>query len=180
MPPKRPMRDRLRTWRRSLRDPLRGGKSAAHWIAVVPTGDPLKVQSEVLELVASFPGGRRRLGPAQAEALLHIDARCEPILSQLTAQYTANYQRSSGVETRLWHGVFDLVKAFTAAYQATLKAGYAAGEEKRWKVVLPRELGRLAHYKGMDGRFRFFRYGHWIPAQGRERDELYEFRRIGG
>ena len=86
MEAKRPLRERLRTWKRSLRDPLRGGKSAAHWIAVLPTGDPLQVQSEVLELVASFPGGRRRLGPAQAEALLHIDARCEPILSQLTAQ----------------------------------------------------------------------------------------------
>src|SRR5204862_5263181 len=127
-----------------------------------------------------FPGGRRRLGPAQAEALLHIDARCEPIVSQLTAQYTANYQRSSGVETRLWHGVFDLVKAFTAAYQATLKAGYAAGEQKRWKVVLPRVLVRLAHYKGIDGKYRLFRYGHWIPAQWRELHELYEFARMRG
>src|SRR5438067_1251385 len=180
MPPKRPMRDRLRTWRRSLRDPLRGGKSATHWVAALPSGDPLELQSEVLELVASFPGGRRRLGPAQAEALLHIDARCEPIVSQLTAQYTANYQRSSGVETRLWHGVFDLVKAFTAAYQATLKAGYAAGEQKRWKVVLPRVLVRLAHYKGIDGKFRLFRYGHWIPAQWRELHELYEFARMRG
>ena len=180
MLPKRPMRDRLRTWRRSLRDPLRGGKSATHWVAALPSGDPLELQSEVLELVASFPGGRRRLGPAQAEALLHIDARCEPIVSQLTAQYTANYQRSSGVETRLWHGVFDLVKAFTAAYQATLKAGYAAGEQKRWKVVLPRVLVRLAHYKGIDGKFRLFRYGHWIPAQWRELHELYEFARMRG
>src|SRR6266705_1952252 len=32
MAAKRPMRERLRTWRRSLRDPLRGGKSATHWI----------------------------------------------------------------------------------------------------------------------------------------------------
>src|SRR6266704_5215108 len=180
MPPKRPMRDRLRTWRRSLRDPLRGGKSATHWVAALPSGDPLELQSEVLELVASFPGGRRRIGPAQAEALLRVDARCEPIISHLTAQYTANYQRSSSVETRLWHGVFDLVKAFTAAYQAALKAGYAAGEQKRWKTVLPRVLVRLAHYKAIDGKFRLFRYGHWIPAQWRELHELYEFARMRG
>jgi hypothetical protein len=177
---KRPLREQFRTWRRSLRDPLRGGKAAARWIASLPTADPLQLQRETLDLVASFPGGRRRIGPAQVEALLRVDARCEPIISQLTAQYTANYQRSSSVETRLWHGVFDLVKAFTAAYQAVLKAGYAAGEQKRWKTVLPRVLVRLAHYKAIDGKFRLFRYGHWIPAQWRELHELYEFARMRG
>lgn len=174
------MRERLRSLQRTLRDPLRGSKAATRWISVLPAGDPLEVQREVLELVTSFPGTRRRIGPGQAEALLHIDARCEPIVAQLTAQYTANYQRSSGIETRLWHGVFDLVKAFTSAYQATLKSGYAAGEQKRWKTVLPRVLVRLSHYKGIDGKFRLFRYGHWIPAQWRELHELYEFARMRG
>ena len=178
--PKRPLRERLRTLQRTLRDPLRGSKAATRWISVLPTGDPLDVQREVLDLVTSFPGSRRRIGPGQAEALLHVDARCEPIIAQLTAQYTGNYQRSSAIETRLWHGVFDLVKAFTAAYQATLKSGYAAGEQKRWKTVLPRVLVRLAHYKGIDGKFRLFRYGHWIPAQWRELHELYEFARMRG
>ena len=177
---RRPFRERLRTWRRSLRDPLRGGKSASRWIASLPTGDPLTMQREALDLVSSFPGSRRSIGPAQAEALLRVDARFEPIISHLTAQYTANYQRSSGVETRLWHGVFDLVKAFTSAYQAALKAGYAAGEQKRWRGVLPRVLVRLAHYKGLDGKFRLFRYGHWIPAQWRELHEMYEFARMRG
>jgi len=138
------------------------------------------MQREALDLVGSFPGARRNIGPAQAEALLRIDARFEPIISHLTAQYTANYQRSSGVETRLWHGVFDLVKAFNGAYQAMLKAGYAAGEQKRWKSVLPRVLVRLAHFKALDGKFRLFRYGHWIPAQWRELHELYEFARMRG
>ena len=177
---KRPLREQFRTWRRSLRDPLRSGNAAARWIASLPTSDPLQLQRETLDLVASFPGGRRRIGPAQAEALLRVDARCEPIISHLTAQYTANYQRSSSVETRLWHGVFDLVKAFTAAYQAALKSGYAAGEQKRWKTVLPRVLVRLAHYKAIDGKFRLFRYSHWIPAQWRELHELYEFARMRG
>jgi hypothetical protein len=180
MAARRPLRERLRIWRRSLRDPLRGGKAASRWIASLPTADPLTMQREALDLVSSFPGGRRSVGPAQAEALLRIDARFEPILAHLTAQYTANYQRSSGVETRLWHGVFDLVKAFTGAYQAALKAGYAAGEQKRWRSVLPRVLVRLAHFKALDGKFRLFRYGHWIPAQWRELHEMYEFARMRG
>jgi hypothetical protein len=175
-----PLGELLRGWRRALRDPLRGGPAAARWIASLPSGDALQLQREALDLVASFPGGRRSIGPAQAEALLRVDARLEPIISQLTAQYTANYQRSSSVETRLWHGVFDLVKAFTAAYQATLKAGYAAGEQKRWKTVLPRVLVRLAHFKAIDGKFRLFRYSHWVAAQWRELHELYEFARMRG
>jgi len=61
-----------------------------------------------------------------------------------------------------------------------LKAGYAAGEQKRWKTFLPRVLVRLAHYKAIDGKFRLFRYGHWIPAQWREVHELYEFARMRG
>jgi hypothetical protein len=38
----------------------------------------------------------------------------------------------------------------------------------------------LVHYKGQDGKFRLFRYSHWIPAQWRDFHELYEFGRIRG
>ena len=176
---KRRFRDRLLAWRRSLSDPLRNAGAATRWVAGLPTADALQLQREALDLVTAFPGARRAIGPNQAEALLRIDARFEPILKQLTAQYAANYQRSTGVETRLWHGVFDLVKAFIAAYQATLKSGYA-GEQRRWKAVLPKVLVRLAHYRGLDGKFRLFRYGHWIPAPWRELHELYEFARMRG
>ena len=175
----RKLRERLLSWRRSLADPLRNASAANRWIAGLPTVEALQLQREALDLVSSFPGGRRAISPAQAEALMRIDARFEPVISQLTAQYSANYQRSSGVETRLWHGVFDLVKAFTAAYNAVLKTGYA-GEQRRWKAVLPKILVRLAFYKGLDGKFRLFRYGHWIPAQWREFHELYEFARMRG
>ena len=176
----RSLEEVLRGWRRALRDPLRGGTAATRWVTSLPSGDALQLQREALDLVASFPGGRRNIGPSQAEALLRIDHRVEPIIQQLTAQYTANYQRSSSVETRLWHSVFDLVKAFTAAYQATLKAGYAAGEQKRWKTVLPRVLVRLAHFRSLDGKFRLFRYSHWIASQWRDMHELYEFARMRG
>ncbi len=36
------------------------------------------------------------------------------------------------------------------------------------------------HYKGIDGKFRLFRYSHWVPAQWREFHELYEFARMRG
>ncbi len=166
-------------WRRSLSDPLRNVPAASRWMAALPAGDALHLQREALDLVSSFPGVRRSIGPSQAEALLRIDARIEALIAQLTVQYANNYQRSTSVETRLWHSVFDLVKAFIAAYQATLKAGHL-GEQRRWKAVLPKVLVRLAHYRGLDGKFRLFRYGQWIPAQWRDLHELYEAARMRG
>jgi hypothetical protein len=168
------------TWVRALSDPLRSAAQAARWIAALPPGDSLAVQREAQELVSGFPGTRKEIAPGQAEALLRIDARLEPVLADLTRQYTTSYQKSSSVESRLWHSVFDVVKAFIVAYNATLKAGYPRADSKRWRAVLPWVLVRLAHFKGLDGKFRLFRYGHWIPAQWREFHELCEFARMRG
>ncbi|HEY5308210.1 MAG TPA: hypothetical protein VIK97_06870, partial [Casimicrobiaceae bacterium] len=111
-------------WVRALYDPLSSAKHAGRWIAQLPMSEAMAIQREALELVSGFPGSRKEPGPGQVEALLCIDARLEPVLAQLTQQYTANYQKSTAVESRLWHSVFDLVKAFNAAYQVALKAGY--------------------------------------------------------
>jgi hypothetical protein len=167
-------------WFKSLNDPLRNANLASRWIAQLPTGDPAAIQKQALEVVAEFPGARREVGPGQVEALLKIDARLEPIIAQLTQQYTANYQKSSAVESRLWHAVFDLVKAFIAAYNAALKSGYPRAEQKRWRAIMPWVLVRLAHYRGLDGKYRLFRYSHWIPAQWKDFHELYEFGRMRG
>ncbi len=168
------------TWFKTLNDPLSSANSAGRWIAQLPASDPIALQKEALELVSAFPGKRKDAGPAQVEALLRVDGRLEPIIGELTRQYTVNYQKSSSVESRLWHSVFDLVKAFIAAYQMALKAGYPRAEQKRWRAILPWVIVRLAHYKGLDGKYRLFRYSHWIPAQWREFHELYEFARMRG
>ena len=133
---------------RTLNDPFRNAHTAGRWIAALPALDALSIQKEALDLVAAFPGARREVGPGQVEALLRVDARLEPVIAQLTQQYTTNYQKSTGVESRLWHAVFDLVKAFTAAYQLGLKAGYPRADNRRWRAVLPWVLVRLAHFKG--------------------------------
>ena len=77
-------RDRLLAWRRSLSDPLRNEGAAARWIEGLPAADMLQLQHEALDLIASFPGSRRAIGPNQAEALLRIDARCDPVISHLS------------------------------------------------------------------------------------------------
>jgi acyl-CoA reductase-like NAD-dependent aldehyde dehydrogenase len=111
-------------WLRRMRDPLRNPAQIRRFIARLPANDVLEVQRASLELLANFADGGGDVTATQLEALLALDARLEPVIADLTRQYTANYQKSSTVESRLWHSVFDLVKAFIAAYQMALKAGY--------------------------------------------------------
>jgi len=165
---------------RSLNDPLRSANAAARWVASLPATNAVAIQKKALAVVAQFSEDRREVGPGQVEALLKVDARLEPVIAELTREYTANYNKGTDVELRLWHRVFDLVKVFAAAYQAALRAGYPRVEEKRWRAVLPWVLVRLAHYKGLDGKFRLFRYSRWTPAQWRELHELYEYARMRG
>ena len=141
-------------WLRRLNDPLRNTTQIGRWMARLPAGDVLEIQRRSLELLATFPAGGREATAAQLEALLKLDARLEPIINDLTLQYTINYQKSTTIESRLWHAVFDVVKGFIAAYNAALQAGFPHAENRRWRVTLPWALVRLAHYKCLDGKFR--------------------------
>jgi hypothetical protein len=171
------MIDPVLDWLRYLKDPLRNPAQIRRWIARLPAGDALEVQRLALEVLANFPIGGRDVTASNLEALLRLDAHLEPLMKELTRQYTLNYQKSSTVESRLWHAVFDLVKAFIGAYNAALSAGFPHAENRRWRAILPWALVRLAHHRGLDGKFRLFRYSHWIPAQWRDFHETYELAR---
>ena len=141
---------------------------------------PLAIQKEVLDVVSEFPGARRDVGPAQVEALLRIDARLEPVIAQLTQQYTTNYQKSTGVESRLWHSVFDLVKAFAAAYQAGAEVGLPAGRTTSAGARCCHGCWCASRLQGHRRQVPAVPLRHWIPAQWREFHELYEFARMRG
>lgn len=164
-------------WLRGLNNPLRSARHAQRWIARLPTRDALEAQKQAVELIVNFPGPRREATLSQVEALLKLDARLEPIVADLTTQYAQNYQKSSAVESRLWHATFDLVKAFVAAYNQALTSGFPHAQHRRWRVVLPWCLLRLAHYRSVDGKYRLFRYSHWIPAQWKEFHEIFDLAR---
>jgi hypothetical protein len=164
---------------RSLVDPLRSSRTAERWMRTLPPADPLALQKKIVDRLARFPIAAD-IRPGWVDALLKVDARVEPVIAQLTRQYTANYETSTDVEVRMWHAVFDLIKGFIGAYQEAVRAGDARDDDKRWRALLPWVLVRLAYYRGLDGKFRLFRYSHWIPKQWREFHELYEFARTRG
>jgi hypothetical protein len=84
------MIDPVLEWLRHLKDPLRTPAQARRFIARLPDGDVLEAQRMSLEVLANFPAGGRDITAHQLEALLALDARLDPIILDLTRQYTAN------------------------------------------------------------------------------------------
>ncbi len=146
---KRSVRDRMAIWRRSLSDPLRNAKAAARWIASLPAERRAAAAAR-----GARPGhvvsrqGAARSGRRRPKRCCESTRASSPSSLELTAQYTANYQRSSSVETRLWHAVFDLVKAFTAAYQAALKTRL---RRRRGQAVESGAAGRAGSARPLQG-----------------------------
>ena len=54
-----PLHEPVVAWFRSLGDPLRNSKTAAQWIAALPSADAMAIQKDALELVSRYPGARR-------------------------------------------------------------------------------------------------------------------------
>jgi hypothetical protein len=133
---------------RALNDPLRSGGSAERWIMSVPTSDAHAIRKRAVDVVGRFSVVHRSIGPAQVEALLKVDAWLEPTIAELTREYTANYEKSSEIELRLWQQAFDLVKALAGAYQAALRAGLPRADDRRWRAVLPWVLVRWRTTRG--------------------------------
>src|SRR4051812_39881805 len=94
-----------------LVDPLRSPRAAERWIAALPAFDPDALQQRVLQSVGPF-ARERDFAPARVEALLKVDARLEALITALTDDYTASYDKNSDTELRVWQLVFDLIKVF--------------------------------------------------------------------
>src|SRR3954454_16889133 len=82
---------------RSLIDPLRSTRAIERWIGALPASDSGAVQKKMLDLVGRFPA-RSDIRPNQVEALLKVDARLEPVLTELTHEYTLNYEKGTEIE----------------------------------------------------------------------------------
>ena len=180
MVPKRPLRERIRAWRRSLQDPLRGGTAAARWVALAAHrrsaaaaargARPDRVVSGRAPAHRTGAGG----GVAARRRALRADHRPahRPVLGQLPA---FEQRRDPPLARRVRSGQ-GFHRRLPGHAQGRLRGRRAEALEDRAAAC----ARRLAHYKAIDGKFRLFRYGHWIPAQWRELHELYEFARMRG
>ena len=180
MGPPRSMGNPLVAWVRRLSDPLASANHAQRWIAELPSGDVLAIQKEALDLIAGFPGlaPRRRPRAGRGAAAHRQPARAgahadhAPVHGELpeelerrVAPVARRVRPREGVHRRL-----------PARAQGRLPA--------RRQPPLARDpavgAGAPRAPRGLDGRFRLFRYSHWIPAQWRDFHELYEFARMRG
>ena len=168
-------------WVRSFNDPLRSANAGVALdrvaFAVGSAGDP-EGSARAHRGLPREPQGRCRPGRRKrCSRSTRGSSRCSPQLTRSTRRTTRRAPTSSrGCGTRC------STSSRRSSSRTTRRSrpAIARADNKRWRAVLPWVLVRLAHYKGLDGKFRLFRYGHWIPAQWREFHELYEFARMRG
>ena len=129
----------------------------------------------------SFPASRKEAGPGAGRgAAAHRRAPRAGHRAAHAAVHDELPEEHRGRVAAVARGVRSREGVHRGLPDRAARPAIRAPSSKRWRAILPWVLVRLAHYKGLDGKFRLFRYSHWIPAQWREFHELYEFARMRG
>ena len=173
--PKRSVRERIADLEKvRCADPLRSPTAAARWIAAAaPAPTPCSCSAKRSTSSRRFPGGRRAIGPAPGRARCsRIDARVEAPRSPSWPRSTPlHYQRSTSVETRLWHGVFDLGQGLHRRVPGgARRAGHVGARERQAVEGGPAQGACCASRTTRDSTASSASSatGHSIPAQWRD------------
>lgn len=143
-------------------------KSVAKWLEERPKGDVLATVDAASALLRALPSELEKPDLGQLQALVMLDDALAPKAAELTAQYVANVRSVGALEKRLWASVYDLTLGFIAAYDFLMRELPQRLDAKRWQAGLLPLLVRLMHHRGIDAKFRLFRYEQWIPGRWRD------------
>ncbi len=146
-------------------DPMASAKSAAAWLADLPSLDIVARQQLVLRAFDAIRQSPRTFDVARVQALLHVDAALGGDRRKLFKQYVETLDSTPKVAERVWQASFDLAQAFIGAYQAAIETALVPSSYARWKPQVPVLFARLIHYYGTDAKLRVSRHEHWIPAK---------------
>jgi hypothetical protein len=148
--------------------PLLNLRALDAWFQEQPANNLVKLQEAATALLKALPTFDKPPDQSRLEAVFSLDERLSDLRTTLAAQYVASSRAHTSLEGRLWSACYDLVCAFTAAYEFLLKDASRHISERRWEQCLPALLGRLIFYRGLDAKFRLFRHESWIPARWHE------------
>jgi hypothetical protein len=154
-------------------DPLASPKSAALWLAELPSLDIVARQQLVLRAFDAMRQSPRPVDVARVQALLHVDAGLGGDRRKLFKQYVDTLDTAPKVADRVWQAAFDMAQAFIVAYQSAVETALAPPSYARWKPQVPVLFARLIHYYGTDAKLRVSRHEHWIPAKWVEMHRAY-------
>jgi hypothetical protein len=155
-------------FRRRSQAPLRDARSAQRWLATLPFNDPLVVQREVLQVLASASERNARRTPSVLSAVFRIDAQTTALVRTLMTQYTEIATRSAKLEGQIWRALFDLTQGFLTCYAAFAREIVDRGQHSRWQSMLPELIAREIAHLGRDAKVRLYRCEPWIPAKWAE------------
>ncbi len=148
--------------------PLRDARSAQRWLATLPFNDPLVVQREVVTALGAAAERTARRTPSVLAAVFRVDAQTTALARTLMTQYAEIANRSSKIESQLWHALFDLTQGFLACYAAFAREIVDHGHHSRWQTLLPELIARQIVHLGRDAKIRLYRCEPWIPAKWAE------------
>ncbi len=148
-------------------------KSVAKWLEERPKGDVLATVDAASALLRALPSEMEKPDLGQLQALVMLDDALAPKAAELTAQYVANVRTVGALEKRLWASVYDLTLGFIAAYDFLMRELPQRMDAKRWQAGLLPLLVRLMRHRGIDAKFRLFRYEQWIPGRWRDLHSSY-------
>ncbi len=143
-------------------------KSVAKWLEDRPPGDALATVDAASALLRALPSEMEKPDLGQLQALVMLDDALAPKAAELTSQYVANVRTVGALEKRLWASVYDLTLGFIAAYDFLMRELPQRMDAKRWQAGLLPLLVRLMRHRGIDAKFRLFRYEQWIPGRWRD------------
>jgi len=155
--------------------PLGDASSAGKWLASLPTGDPLRIQREVLKALHKLAESTTPRTVSGLKALFTVDAHTKGLFQSLIAQYAEQANRSTKIEDQLWQALLDLNQGFQACYGAFTREIQAREHHRKWQALLPELIARQIAHFGLDARFRFYRCGRWIPAKWIEFHALFGY-----
>ena len=168
-----PSRDATRTapmfkFRRRSHAPVRDARSAQRWLDALPFNDPLVVQREVMQALATASERTARRTPSVLAAVFRVDAQTTGLVRTLMTQYTEIANRSPKLEGQLWRALFDLTQGFLACYAAFAREIIDRVQHNRWQTLLAELIAREISHLGRDAKIRLYRCEPWIPAKWAE------------
>jgi hypothetical protein len=143
-------------------------KSVAKWLEERPKDDALATVDAASALLRALPSELEKPDLGQLQALVMLDDALATKAAELTNQYVANVRAVGALEKRLWASVYDLTLGFIAAYDFLMRELPQRMDAKRWQAGLLPLLVRLMRHRGIDAKFRLFRYEQWIPGRWRD------------
>lgn len=141
-------------------DPLSSLQAVSRWTDKLAVGDPLKAHTDILNEVKRFNENGTASSKDSLMILMTLDDKAQDLQSALSRQYLRNPRMSRGVESDLWHAIYQLNWEILRGYHAHVFSYFREQGGAKLKAMIP--LATLRAIRGFRQviKWRCLRYMH--------------------